>query len=294
MTKKISEKMTEKMADHECFLKRIPNEYAPRRAVIESSKDMTSTEKLFRLRFEDGSLLGHTPGQFIQVGVTGVGEAPISICSSPTEGNFFELCIRDIGNVTHALHTHKPGDVVFVRGPFMRGFPVETLKKKDLIIIGGGLGIVPLRSLVNYIKDRRDEFKRVIYLYGTKTTGTILFQDEIEEAGRKCGFECLMTVDRAVKSWSGNTGVITTLISHIKIPIDECNTVVVGPPVMYRFVLKEMLSYGMKKENIYVSLERHMKCGIGKCGHCQIGNLYTCKDGPVFNYTEIENYKGAI
>jgi sulfhydrogenase subunit gamma (sulfur reductase) len=272
----------------------LQNDYLPRKARIISSIDLTAKEKLFRLEFTAGKPLGHTPGQFIEIGIPGIGEAPISLCSSPTEGDFFELCIRDVGNVTHALHMAKAGDEVLVRGPYRKGFPLDILKKKDLILIGGGLGVVPLRSLVNYIKDKRSEFKRVIYLYGTKTTGSMLFIDEVEEAQRNYGFECLVTVDRAVKSWGGRIGLITTLISNIKIPLAECQAVIVGPPIMYKFVLKELFAYGMQKENIYLSLERNMKCGIGRCGRCQIGPLYTCKDGPVFNYTEIEKIEGAI
>ena len=272
----------------------LKNDYQPIKAKIISCIDLTAKEKLFRLELEDGKKLNHTPGQFVEIGVTGIGEAPISLCSSPTEGDYFELCIRDVGNVTHALHSMKAGSEVYVRGPFRKGFPIDLLKKKDLILVGGGLGVVPLRSLVNYIKDRRNEFKRVIYLYGTKTTSSMLFIDEIEEAQKKFGFECLITVDRAVKSWGGRIGLITTLISNIKIPLANCQAVIVGPPIMYKFVLKELLTYGMSKENIYLSLERNMKCGIGRCGHCQIGPLYTCKDGPVFNYTEIEKIEGAI
>ena len=272
----------------------LKNDYLPQKAKIISCIDLTAKEKLFRLVLENGRTLDHMPGQFIEIGIPGIGEAPISLCSSPTEGDFFELCIRDVGNVTHALHTMKAGDEVFVRGPYRKGFPIAILQKKDLIMVGGGLGVVPLRSLVNYIKDRRSSFKRVIYLYGTKTPSTTLFIDEIEEAQKKFGFECLITVDRAVKSWGGRIGLITNLIANIQIPLTACNAVIVGPPVMYKFVLKELFAYGMSKENIYLSLERNMKCGIGRCGRCQIGHLYTCKDGPVFNYPEIEKIEGAI
>jgi sulfite reductase subunit B len=272
----------------------LKNDYLPEKARIISSIDLTAKEKLLRLVLENGKQLNHAPGQFVEIGIPGIGEAPISVCSSPTEGDYFELCVRDVGNVTHALHTLKAGSRVYVRGPYKRGFPVELLQKKDLILVGGGLGVVPLRSLVNYIKDRRGDFKRVIYLYGTKTPSSMLFIDEIEAAQKKYGFECLITVDRAVKSWGGRIGLITNLISNIKIPLTSCNAVIIGPPVMYKFVLKELFAYGMSKENIYLSLERRMKCGIGRCGHCQIGHLYTCKDGPVFNYTEIEKIEGAI
>jgi sulfhydrogenase subunit gamma (sulfur reductase) len=271
------------------------NDYLPRKAAIVSCKDLSAKEKMFRLVLKDGGTLGHIPGQFIMIGLTGIGEAPISICSSPTEGDYFELCVRDVGNVTHALHSLQKNDEVFIRGPYRnKGFPVDILKERDLVIVGGGLGIVPLRSLVNYVKDRRSEFRRVVFLYGTKNTGSVLFLDEIEEAQRKYGFECLISLDRAVKSWGGNIGLITTLISNIKIPLKDCNVVIVGPPIMYRFVLKELFTYGVKKENIYLSLERNMKCGIGRCGRCQMGHFYTCMDGPVFNYADIEKTEGAI
>lgn len=269
--------------------------YVPKMARLAEIRPMTELEKLFVVELPDGESLGHQPGQFVMVTVPGVGEAPISISSSPSRSNGrFELCIRRMGDVTGALHRMKPGDVVGIRGPFGHGFPIEQMRGKDLLFAPGGLGLAPLRSLINQVLDERGSFGRVIILYGAKRPAELLFRDELEQWAARDDVELHVTVDRGDETWTGNIGVITTLFP--KVTVDPRNTVAVtcGPPIMYRFVLMEMLGKGIPETQIYLSLERRMKCGVGKCGHCQINNLYTCQDGPVFTYAQIKNVPEAL
>ncbi len=269
--------------------------YAPEFARLVDVRPLTELEKLFTIELPDGRSLGHDPGQFVMVSIPGVGEAPISITSSPSRSNgTFELCVRRVGDVTNALHRMKPGDYVGIRGPFGHGFPIEQMRGKDLLFAPGGLGLAPLRSLINQVLDERGSFGRVIILYGAKRPAELLFRDELEEWAARDDVEFHVTVDRGDESWDGHVGVITTLFPLIT--VDPRNTVAVtcGPPIMYRFVIMEMLGKGIPETQIYLSLERRMKCGVGKCGHCQINDLYCCQDGPVFTYAQIKNVPEAL
>jgi len=269
--------------------------YEPVIAHLLKVEQMTEMEKLFTLELPEQSSLGNEPGQFVAVSLFGIGEAPISVSSSPSRSNgTFELCVRNVGDVTNAMHQMAPGAALGIRGPFGHSFPIAKMKGKDILFAAGGLGLAPLRSLINEVIDQRGSFGRVIILYGTKHPSEILFKDEIEEWAKRGDVEFHMTVDRADDDWQGNVGVITTLFS--KIMIDPRNTVAAtcGPPIMYRFVLMELLGKGIPETQIYLSLERRMKCGVGKCGHCQINELYCCQDGPVFRYADIKGLEEAL
>ena len=269
--------------------------YLPEMARLTQVKQATALEKLFTIELPDGRNLGHDPGQFVMVSVLGVGEAPISITSSPSRSNgSFELCVRRVGDVTNALHKMQAGDQVGVRGPFGHGFPIEKMRGKDVLFAPGGLGLAPLRSLINQVLDERGSFERVVILYGAKRPEELLFRAELDEWVARDDIECHITVDRGDETWDGHVGVITTLFGPIA--VDPRNTVAVicGPPIMYRFVLMELLGKGIPETQIYLSLERRMKCGVGKCGHCQINDLYCCQEGPVFTYAQIKNVPEAL
>ncbi|MCK4450257.1 MAG: FAD/NAD(P)-binding protein [Anaerolineae bacterium] len=275
--------------------------YTPEMARLVNVEQMTELEKLFTIELPDGRNLGHDPGQFAMVSVLGVGEAPFCITSSPSRSNgSFELCVRRVGDVTNALHAMQPGDKLGIRGPFGHGFPIEKMRGKDLLFAPGGIGLPPLRSLINQVLDERGSFERVIILYGAKRPAELLFRDELEEWAAREDVECHYTVDCLDETWDEDVaftcseGVITTLFPRIT--VDPRNTVAVtcGPPIMYRFVLTELLGKGISETQIYLSLERRMKCGVGKCGHCQINNLYCCQDGPVFTYAQVKGVEEAL
>lgn len=269
--------------------------YLPVMARLLKVEQMTELEKLFALQLPGGRSLGNEPGQFVEASLMGIGEAPISISSSPSRSNgTFELCIRRVGDLTNALHRLKPGDVIGVRGPFGRGFPVGKMRGKDILFAAGGLGLAPLRSLINQVLDERGAFGRVIILYGTKNPSEILFKKELEEWAERDDVEFHMSVDRADENWTGNVGVITALFPRVTVNPRNTVAATCGPPIMYRFVLMELLGKGIPETQIYLSLERRMKCGVGKCGHCQINDLYCCQDGPVFTYARIKGLEEAL
>jgi sulfhydrogenase subunit gamma (sulfur reductase) len=269
--------------------------FMPVQARIAKIEPLTALEKVFTLELPDGLSLGHRPGQFVEVSVFGVGEAPISISSSPWRSNgHFELCVRKVGDVTSAMHRLQPGATVGVRGPFGRGFPIEKFRGKDVLFAPAGLGLAPLRSLINQVLDERALFGRVIILYGARNPSELLFKDELKLWGERNDIELLLTVDRGDETWTGNVGVITTLFRHISLYPRNTVAVTVGPPAMYRFVLMELIGKGVSEGNIYLSLERRMKCGVGKCGHCQINSVYACQSGPVFPYSEIKALEEAL
>lgn len=262
--------------------------YTPEIATVARVERLGEKEKVFEVRLPGGRSLGHKPGQFVQVSVLGIGEAPISISSSPGRSNgSFELAIRDVGNVTGALHRMEPGGQVGIRGPYGTGFPIGDMVGQDLLFVAGGIGLFPLRSLINEVLDHRRGFGRVIILYGARSPAERMFAAELEQWKSRDDVEYLETVDRADASWKGNVGVITTLFPKISITPTRTYCVVVGPPIMYRFAILAAKDKGLPDDRIIVSLERRMKCGVGKCGHCQINGVYVCREGPVFRYSDI-------
>jgi NAD(P)H-flavin reductase len=225
-----------------------------------------------------------------------MGEAPISVASSPTRGPYLELGVRKVGALTTALHAMRPGDEVGIRGPFGTCFDVGAVRGKDVLLIAGGCGLAPMRALVQYCEDRRDEFGKVRLLYGAKTPQDALYKDDLARWAGSEAFDCHYTVDDVLpgQAWEANVGLITRLIPPLS--VDPANTVavIVGPPVMYRFVIAELANKGLTQDDIIVSLERHMKCGVGKCGHCTIEHLYCCLDGPVFRLSQVAGVRGAL
>ncbi len=268
--------------------------YLPHLAELIRVEPIAEREKVFEFRLKDGKELGHKPGQFVELSIFGIGEAPISISSSPTKKGSFELAVRNVGNVTNALHNLDIGATVGIRGPFGNGFPVDNLKGKDIVIVAGGIGLFPLRSLINYILDKRSEFGRLIILSGSRTPQERMFVNELEKWHKREDVELLETVDEGDEEWTGHVGVVTTLFPKVAIDPRKTFAITVGPPVMYKFVVAECQKKGIPDERIAMSLERRMKCGIGKCGHCQINGVYVCQEGPVFTYAEVKKLREAI
>lgn len=271
-----------------------PELYLPHLAKVEKITPLSGREKLFEFRLNDGNKLGHRPGQFIEVYLFGIGESPISLTSSPTRDHTFEVAVRNVGNVTGALHRLEEGASVGIRGPFGNGFPLEQLEGKDILFIAGGIGIFPLRSLVQYVLDRRESYGHINLLFGARSPEERVFADEMKEWAQAPDVTFLETVDKGNDSWEGNVGVITTLIPKIQFNPRNTVAVVVGPPIMYRFVINELKKRDLADDNIIVSLERKMKCGVGKCGNCQINGVYVCQEGPVFSMTQLRTLREAI
>jgi len=288
-------------------------QFIPKPAEILEVEDMTSIEKLFRLKFIDEELereFNYMPGQFVQVSVYGVGETTISICRSKTRPGPLELLIRRVGRVTNALHKLKSGDIVGIRGPFGNWFPVDEMEGHDVLIIAGGLGMAPLRGVLQYVLDRRERYGEVNLLYGVKGYEETLFKEEVLAPFKgEAGFRSFISFEKDDEFYENmmkehpqfiKKGVVTVLFDLAESYIDPSNSyaVVAGPPVMYKFVLRELEKRGFPADRVYVTLERRMRCGIGKCGHCVIGGAssiaYVCKDGPVFSYFDILSIRGAI
>ena len=268
--------------------------YLPRWADISRIEDLTDTEKLFELHLTSGEPLGHNPGQFVELSVMGIGEAPISVSSAPRETNSFELAIRKVGSLTNAMHRLIVGDRVGIRGPFGTHFPVEESKGKNILFVAGGIGLVPLRSFIHFVLEHREEYGEVTILFGARNPSERLFLDELKQWGLREDIIYLETVDRPDPNWKGHIGVITTLFPQLDIDPSKTYCIIVGPPVMYRFVILEAKAKGIPDTQIFLSLERRMKCGLGKCGHCQINHIYVCQDGPVFRYTDIFDLEEAL
>jgi sulfite reductase subunit B len=271
------------------------NLYAPMISTIKEVKELTPTEKVFTVELPDGKTLGHKSGQFVEMTVFGVGEAPISICSSPTDGKHFQLTIRKVGDVTGVVHNMKAGEKLGIRGPFGWGFPMEELKGNNIVIVAGGIGLAPLRSVINYVLHNRSDYKEFHILHGARTPDDRLFKDELQKWEASGNVNYLETVDKPPSDWKGHSGVITTLFKHLP-KMDPAKTfaLICGPPVMYKYVILECGVLGLPDSHILASLERRMKCGLGKCGHCQINGLYCCQQGPVFTYTQIKHLEEAL
>jgi NAD(P)H-flavin reductase len=269
--------------------------YLPQPATVTRKSALTGMETFFELKLESTKPLGHKPGQFVEVSLAGIGEAPISVSSAPSDADVFELVVRRAGSLTNAMSALSAGDKVGIRGPFGTSFPVDgAMLGRELIFVCGGIGLVPVRSAILHVLNNRDAYGKITILVGTKTPAERLFSDEIA-AWRKCGgVNVLETVDSADRKWKGNVGVVTNLIPPLALDWAQSVAVICGPPVMYKFVIIELNKMGMKNEAIYLSLERHMKCGVGKCGHCQVNHLYMCQDGPVIRYADISKVREAI
>jgi len=275
------------------------NPFLPEPARIVRRSHLTKDVKFFQVRIvnmERALSFKYRPGQFVMISVLGAGEAPFSISSTPSRPGLLEFCIREAGSVTKAIFRLKENDLIGIRGPYGNGFPIERMKNKDILIVMGGLGVAPLRSVLLYCLDNRDQFRRVSLLHGAKRPAEMIFREEFFSLKEREDLECLLAVDEDdTGEWTENIGVVTTLFPKLK-EMDSANTfaLVCGPPVMYKFVIKELVKLNIPKDQILMTLERRMRCGVGKCGHCAIDYIYTCLDGPVFTYWNVIHMRELI
>jgi NAD(P)H-flavin reductase len=258
---------------------------------------LTDMEKLFHIRIMDDKereAFSFLPGQFVMVELPGYGEVPISICGSYSNKGYIELCIRKAGTVTNLLHKAVRGARVGIRGPFGSHFPLEKMTGQNVLLIAGGLGLAPLRAPIFYVTENRSQFKSVHILYGTKDPSQLLFDYQYDQWRRIDGVDLNLIVEKGDGGWSGEVGLITKLLPKLTVPMKESYAIVCGPPVMFKFVCRDLSKMGMAMERMFVSLERRMHCGMGKCCRCNVGSTYTCIDGPVFDYWSVMNLKEAI
>jgi len=269
------------------------NVYLPKIAIMDRVVEEIADVKTFYWHFEDPAeqavFRKFLPGQFAQVSVFGAGEFPASLPPSPTEEELF-FTVRRVGSVTAALHQLQPGDKFAVRGPYGNGFPMNQYFGQNLLFVAGGIGLIPLRSCLNYALDNRDRYGKIQLFYGARGLKDLMYLGALREWEMTRVFECYLTVDRGDDQWTGHVGVVGSLFRKpgVTVPVENTTASVCGPPIMFRFVIRDLLGMGFQDTNIVSTLERYMKCGVGKCGHCCIGLAYVCADGPVFTYEQIK------
>lgn len=262
----------------------------PKIGVVTDIRRDTPDVKTFRVVGTDGKkLFEHLPGQCAMVSVPGVGESMFSITSSPTNEEYMEFSIKKCGCVTEVIHSIDVGQQITVRGPYGRNFPVEEdFKGKDLLFISGGIGLAPLRSVINYVRHYRNNYGKVVVVYGARSADDLVDIEEIRnEWMNEKNFEVYLTIDRPQEGWNGHVGFVPAYVKEIGLD-PHMTAILCGPPIMIKFTLQGLLELGFTKTNVYTTLELRMKCGVGKCGRCNVGSKYVCKDGPVFRMDEID------
>ena len=278
------------MCDCNCHENYFEDTLIPKVGIITGITQETPDVKTFRVNApEGGKLFEHKPGQCAMLCIPGVSEAMFSITSSPTNKEYQEFSIKKCGTLTDQLHSLEVGDEITVRGPYGNNFPVDTeLKGKNLLFIAGGIGLAPLRSVINYVLDNRDDYGTVDILYGSRSMDDLVKLEEIKNVWCNApGVNVHLTIDREQEGWDGHVGFVPSYLKELE--FDTNKTVLLcGPPIMIKFVLQGLLELGFKKEQVYTTFELRMKCGVGKCGRCNIGSKYVCKDGPVFRFDEVD------
>lgn len=273
------------------------NPYILNQAKIEKITQETEDIKTFDISFLDDKLkenFNYIPGQFVMFSAFGVGEAPFCISSSPTVKGYFQCSIKKMGKVTQEIHHLEEGDIVGIRGPYGNGFPVAELKGKNLLFVAGGIGLAPLRSLINYAFTNRDDFKSITIVNGARTSKDLVYKKEYPVWEKAKDTHLHLTVDCREDNWSCMVGVVPRILEEIKPSCVDSAAIVCGPPVMIRFTIPVLLKLGFCEEAIITTLERQMQCGLGICGHCMVGGVYVCKDGPVFSYAQIKKFTEQV
>ena len=274
------------------------NPYLPIPAIIDHITDEVSGEraiKTFRLVFSEtknAQEFTFKPGQCVMVGLLGVGECMFAISSSPTKKHYLEISVMRHGKVTSALHACKPGDPVGLRGPYGNSFPIDDWRERNLVFIGGGIGQAPLRSIIQYVLDTRENFGEIFIFYGARTSQDLCYKDELGALQNNTDLHVFLSVDKEEKGWKGFTGFVPQNLLQVKPSSKNSIAVTCGPPVMIARVIDNLIYLGYTGKQIFTTLEMRMKCGIGKCGRCNVGPYYVCKDGPVFTYEQLQHIKG--
>ena len=271
------------------------NPYLPipmvvQKTTVETTDRMLRTLELSFLKEEDAKNFRFVPGQFCELSILGKGEAPFGIASSPTENGSLRFTINKAGLVTTALHHIEEGSEIGIRGPLGNGYPIELFKGKHLLVIGGGFAFTTLRSLVAYLlhPGNREKVKGITVIYGARTPGLLLYKDELAAWQERSDLTLVVTVDSGDKDWKGKVGLVPNVLEEAAPSSEDAYAVICGPPIMIKFTFPKLMALRFPYERIFTSLERRMKCGIGKCGRCNIGHFYVCKDGPVFSYAQLE------
>ena len=270
------------------------NPYLPipmvvKRTQVETADRMLRTLELGFLKEEDEKAFRFVPGQFCELSLFGKGEAPIGIASSPTEKGSLKFTINKAGTVTTALHQITQGEEMGIRGPLGNSYPIELFQGKNVLVIGGGFAFTTLRSLILYLlqPENRSRVKDITVIYGARNPGLLLYKEELADWQKRSDMKLVVTVDAGDKDWKGKVGLVPNVLEEVGPPSENTYAVICGPPIMIKFTFPKLMTLKFPNERIYTSLEKRMKCGIGKCGRCNIGHLYVCKDGPVFSYEQL-------
>ena len=266
-----------------------PNPYEPLMCEVEKVVDETPTIKTFVLKMDKP--FSFKAGQFVQLTLPGVGEAPFTPSSSPLESDRLEITLIRTGSVTNQLHELiKPGSLLGVRGPFGKGYPFEKYKGREILVVGGGCGLAPLRSLIHMLMHNADHYKRISIKYGARSPEELVYRKFYDEWRRSApNIDMEVTIDTPAKGWTGHVGLVTRLLDNLDLNIADSIAFSCGPEIMLKFVTYTLLDLGFKPDQIYLSMNRRMSCGIGKCGRCNVGPYYLCKDGPDINYALVQH-----
>ena len=262
----------------------------PMIGVVTDIRRDTPDVKTFRVEApEGGKVFEHIPGQCAMLSIPGAGEGMFSITSSPTQKNYMEFSIKKCGCLTSWLHQMEVGQQIGIRGPYGNGFPVDTdFAGKDLLFIAGGIGLAPLHSVINYCRDNRANYGKIDIVYGSRSMDDLVdYQEILDEWCKEDGINVYLTIDREQEGWNGHVGFVPNYVKELGFDVNK-TAVICGPPIMIKFTLAGLVELGFEKSNVYTTMELRMKCGVGKCGRCNIGSKYVCKDGPVFRFDELD------
>lgn len=263
------------------------NIYCPIETTIEDIIVETPTIKTFVLRPKEP--FGFQTGQFIELTLPGIGEAPFTPSSDPNIKDKIDVTIMNVGRVTSLLHTCSKNISLGIRGPYGKGYPLDKFEGKDILIVGGGVGLAPLRSLLFSLFGQISKYNKVVLRYGARTPQDLLYKDAISEWAKQKKVDIVTTVDVGDPQWKGKVGLVTTILKDLSLDLKKAVSIVCGPPIMMKFTTLKLLDLGFRPQDIYLSMEKNMSCGLGKCGHCRVGKFYVCKDGPVFTYESIKD-----